>query len=23
VEENKLNLFWKGWDWFISGINAV
>ncbi|MEN4006083.1 MAG: ABC transporter substrate-binding protein [Methanobacteriaceae archaeon] len=21
--ENELNLFWKGWDWFIAGINRV
>ena len=21
--ENQLNLFWKGWDWFIAGINQV
>ncbi|MCL0060782.1 ABC transporter substrate-binding protein [Dehalococcoidia bacterium] len=20
---NKLNLFWKGWDWFIAGMNRV
>jgi hypothetical protein len=23
VEENGLNFFWKGWDWFVSGINEV
>jgi len=23
VGENHLNLFWKGWDWFIAGINEV
>jgi ABC-type Fe3+ transport system substrate-binding protein len=21
VEKNNLNIFWKGWDWFIEGIN--
>lgn len=21
--ENKLNIFWKGWDWFIDGINRI
>jgi hypothetical protein len=21
--ENQLNLFWKGWDWFIDGINRI
>lgn len=23
VEENNMSLYWKGWDWFISGINGV
>ncbi|NLV26176.1 MAG: ABC transporter substrate-binding protein [Methanomicrobiales archaeon] len=23
VEENNMSLYWKGWDWFISGINTV
>jgi ABC-type Fe3+ transport system, periplasmic component len=23
VEENGLNLFWNGWDWFTAGINEV
>jgi ABC-type Fe3+ transport system substrate-binding protein len=23
VEDNNMSLYWKGWDWFISGINAV
>ncbi len=22
VKENNLNIFWKGWDWFIEGINS-
>lgn len=22
VEKNNLNIFWKGWDWFIEGINS-
>jgi ABC-type Fe3+ transport system substrate-binding protein len=23
VEENGLNLYWKGWDWFLNGLNDI